>query len=718
MERIRFSFLFATALAGLLGAQTLRVQLAPESLYVGEAFTLRLQADAKLEDADFAFEPSVRAIQRSSGVSIVNGAVSTSLTFGLLADAPGVYTLRRVAARTADGKTLVSNVSPSVTVRAVVSDPALAFDLSADPVEPMPGDDVTLTLAFSAPQWADGAGKLHSPFLERTFFGDIQERAPQIAFDPGLSEDSPLRLTGRPQLSASTDGTNAVWRIAYPLHAVRAGKQTFPAPTLRDTRITGVSRNGQLQTVRCAAVGAPLTVIVASPPLEGRPATFCGAIGKTFSASAALDSLGVRAGDPVRLTLALRTDGDAASLHAPKLAAPEGFRLAGDPVRTSMEGGADFVYVLRPLVPGLLEIPPLEVAWFDRDARAYRTAETDAIPLRVRPSAQLVLLGDDGETALAALPPALIFEELPEVPPKTPWILFALGVAALSVRLLWSAGRWLGWTLLAPFRARRPLVRALRILAKATRPDEAAEAVRLWAQSPALTAEDLRRRLPDTPEAAEIVRAYAELEGAAYSGGEDLPEARAVLRRLLPKARLLALLLLLCALPLRAAVCVDFVREEAEAVSCAAVTPEEYARAANLWLTLASEELPSPSRPVLLNAATCAFFARRPEVSLALATTCERLYGVSPESEQLLLAACSRLERPMPLAPLRWGRRFWLRALLAAAGLLALACAVPWPRLRRLRFALFAVTLLLAVPAAMAWSAEVVLPESSLEETL
>lgn len=717
-------------------AQTLRVRVEPETIYAGDAFRVDVAVDGeRLERLDFAFTPEARTLGQTSGLTAVNGRVSSRLSCTVLAETPGAYRLERLEAVTASGKTLTFDGHPTVTVRRLEPDPALSLSLTATPEAPLPGDEVTLTLTAQAPALIGGDGDPHSPFVEADLFGRLTERAPNIAFEPQTGEDSPLRLAGRPvALPREADGTNLVWRFSIPYRAVRAGEQTFPAPILRDTRLTGHDARGNPRSERCATVGAPLTVTVAAPPMEGRPEGFVGAIGRTFAAEAALDTLGAKVGDPVRLTLRFLTDGDPSLLRAPTLPRLTGFRAYGEPVREGFQGGAAFVYPLRPLRAGLLEVPPLTFAWFDRATHTYRTVRTSAVPLRVRPSAQLVLLGDDGETVTTELPPALTLDS---PAPRRPWLpkaLFALGAGALLLRGLCRVARGLFRRLSAPLRARRPTTQACAALKRTTDPAEAAAILRRWAGRPALTPADLRAALPNTPEAAEAVQAYAALEGASYSDGADVPEARDTLRRLLPTlprpvpaaptesaptARLpwgpFALLPLFAALFLLCDRSVAqwrtatpggdaFVREQAVALSLSANTPGDYARAANLWLRLAREG--DGSRVPLINAASCAFFARQPEASLTLLRRDILRHGRDAAAKQGVRAACARLERREPLGLPLSDAGMAADALGIAAGLALLFCAAVGHPLRRLRRLLLGAAIIVGVwAAALCWQA-------------
>ena len=232
----------------------------------------------------------------------------------------------------------------------------------------------------------------------------------------------------------------------------------------------------------------------------------------------------------------------------------------------------------------------------------------------------------------------------------------------------------------------------------------------MWAGRPSLTPEELRAKLAPSAEADEAVEAYRRLEAAAYSGGGDVPEARATLRRLLPKLRFLALALLLLA-PAWAGAADDFARDRAWAASLEAGRPEEVAAAANLWLDLARAG--DDSRATLTNAATLALLAKRPDVSFALLTRCERLHGRSADGDQAMNATCSALSRPMP----GWWRRVaWPQVAGWAAGALGLClllCAVPRRGLWPWRAAAFAAALILAAWAAAEWTAatQTALPE-------
>ena len=692
--------LVAAVAAGWLWAQGLEVRMGPEQVYLGDAFSVQVETDAgRIRSVEPVFSLPAEVGGNMSGMSQVNGYTRYSRAVTVVPQEAGVYRLESLKVRLADGSERTFEGHPEVTVRELEADPEVSLEMAVEPAEPMPGDAVTLTVTCRTPALTL-RGRTMSPFFGQDFFQGTVARAPQIHVPLPEEGDSPLVQTGSGELAEPVpEGDGLVWRVTFPFKAERAGEVTFSAPMVNDTRAEVVE--GELRPRRSLAMGKPLTVRVTEPPVEGRPVGYVGAIGHDFWAMAELDAHTVRLGEPIRLTVTVRADCDPTLLRAPTLPPLEGFRAVGAPERTATEGAVAFAYTLRPTRVDLLEVPGIALAWFDRGERAYRVFETGALPVRVRASEQ---------RPPEAPPPGLTRDFSGEQWPAWPWWVLGVGAAALAVRLTWRPLQALGRLARTLFAARRPLSRARAILSQTRDPAEAAGAVRLWAGRPSLTPEELRAKLAPSAEADEAVEAYRRLEAAAYSGGGDVPEARATLRRLLPKLRFLALALLLLA-PAWAGAADDFARDRAWAASLEAGRPEEVAAAANLWLDLARAG--DDSRATLTNAATLALLAKRPDVSFALLTRCERLHGRSADGDQAMNATCSALSRPMP----GWWRRVaWPQVAGWAAGALGLClllCAVPRRGLWPWRAAAFAAALILAAWAAAEWTAatQTALPE-------
>ncbi len=715
-----FAVLLGSCLGFMAWAQGLKVTIAPETLYVGDVMTVSVEAaGVQLQSVECLFSKPVQHAGQMTSMQNVNGHVSMQLGIRKVPLETGEYRLERLTARTTSGELLTYDQHPVVTVQALVANPDYQLKAVCIPEDPFPGDEAKIVVSLSAPALTVNGGKI-SPFIEQNFFGGLSERAPNITFDAQTTEDTPLRLTENPRmLPRETAGNRLVWTFEIPYHVVRPGEQHFPAPRLNDIVVTG-EQNGQLQTQRVMAMGEPLVVTVLAPPIEGRPKGFTGAIGTFFVVDADVSALNVNVGDPLQLILTFLSDGDETLLRAPMLPEIEGFRAYGEPTRKRSTEGTQFIYNLRPIQSGLLEIPPMDFAWFDRATRTYQTLTTPAIPLYAKPSAQLMLMDEEGGMTAHALPPAL--ELTMGDPPRTtiqPWALWGLllGAIALVARCLADPLKRLVHVMTVPFAKRRPTVRACAMLAHAKTPAEAANAIRFWAGRPALTASELRALLPVDPRVDRVVTAYASLETAMYTGSGNVDAVIEELRTLLPKlprprqrkisSMTVILLGLLLCVPCRVHALDDFVLEQAKAVTLSATSRSNYAQAANLWLSLAAEG--ENRREVFLNGATCALFAEAPTVARQLLRSYDYFYGSDQTSQRAWLAVAEALE-----TPLHWSRTVFAPhycysfaerrdLFLGLLGGFLLLCAIPWHRIRSLRMLLLILTLTVGASVFVSW---------------
>lgn len=145
---------------------------------------------------------------------------------------------------------------------------------------------------------------------------------------------------------------------------------------------------------------SPVMLTVLPLPDDGRPADFSGAVGRfTMQVGAAPTEL--QAGDPVTLRIAIHGDGNLADAQPPALTNGEGFKIY-DPQVADPEGNALRVFeqVLIPNDESVTGVPPVRFAYFDPEARAYRTIESAPIALAVRPGKdgqETRILGAGGE---------------------------------------------------------------------------------------------------------------------------------------------------------------------------------------------------------------------------------------------------------------------------------------------------------------------------------
>ncbi|MCG3126633.1 MAG: hypothetical protein CHACPFDD_01484 [Phycisphaerae bacterium] len=122
-------------------------------------------------------------------------------------------------------------------------------------------------------------------------------------------------------------------------------------------------------------------------PMEGRPRSFAGAIGR-YKIDVHAQPTELRVGDPIQLTIDLSGDGPVETLSPPLLASDpalnERFRIPSDvPAGENRGSFKRFTQVLRAKSADVTEIPALEYPYFDPEAATYQIARSAPIPIRV-----------------------------------------------------------------------------------------------------------------------------------------------------------------------------------------------------------------------------------------------------------------------------------------------------------------------------------------------
>ncbi|MGE5279587.1 MAG: BatD family protein [Deltaproteobacteria bacterium] len=126
-----------------------------------------------------------------------------------------------------------------------------------------------------------------------------------------------------------------------------------------------------------------LTIDVLPFPEEGRPAGFQDMVG-AFSLNASVTPARVRLGEPVTLTARVTGEGNMKTVTAPTLTDSSGFKTY-DPQRTETDQGVTFEQVIVPREMDITQVPAVELAYFDPNAKQYRIARAGPFPLQVQP---------------------------------------------------------------------------------------------------------------------------------------------------------------------------------------------------------------------------------------------------------------------------------------------------------------------------------------------
>jgi hypothetical protein len=137
----------------------------------------------------------------------------------------------------------------------------------------------------------------------------------------------------------------------------------------------------------------PLTLQALSLPRQGQPADFSGVVGQ-YQVMAWLDKSEATANEPVALSFKVSGTGNVQTVPEPLWPELESFRSyeAKSTTSTSIEnyrvqGEKVFEKLFIPKEAGQYTVPPFRLTYFDPEAGAYRTAETEPLALTVKPGA-------------------------------------------------------------------------------------------------------------------------------------------------------------------------------------------------------------------------------------------------------------------------------------------------------------------------------------------
>jgi hypothetical protein len=139
-----------------------------------------------------------------------------------------------------------------------------------------------------------------------------------------------------------------------------------------------------------SAVVEDSRIVVKTPPSEGRPDGFRGAVGK-YTMSVTANPTEVNVGDPITLTVTIRGTGRMDWLQAPVLASQERlaaeFQVPNEELAGTVDGMVKrFSQAIRAKHDKVTAVPPIEFSYFDPQDERYVTLKSGPIPLTVKQS--------------------------------------------------------------------------------------------------------------------------------------------------------------------------------------------------------------------------------------------------------------------------------------------------------------------------------------------
>jgi len=339
---------------------------------------------------------------RSQSLSIINGAVSSSVTFNyvLAPRVPGKHTIPPITVeykgQTYSTSPIDIEVVPSASSPAAPSQPQpsrapvqgeeqarsdnLFITLSVDKSKAYVNEQITLTFSFyrrvrllSQPQY--------SPPGTTGFW--TEDLPPQRDYRTTIQGREYLVTEIKTALFPTAEGTYTIGKATLSCSIEDFSSDDF----FGDSFFRGFFSQGKTRVLETK----PVTVRVLPLPEGGKPADFNGAVGQ-FRISANVDKKECKTGDAVTLTVDISGTGNIKTISEPLLKGLDNFKkyetvssfnLSKENYR--VRGSKSYKTVIVPRVSGNQEIPPVRFSYFDPAQNAYRTVSSSPVSLKVSP---------------------------------------------------------------------------------------------------------------------------------------------------------------------------------------------------------------------------------------------------------------------------------------------------------------------------------------------
>lgn len=421
--------------AGLVSAASVGVDVSSRNVYVGIPFTLSITVTGAdgYDDPQFAQMDGIQvsggpSTSQSTRITTVNGKMSQQrdvvLSYSLIASAEGDFIIPAISV-TADG-TLFRSRPIAIHVTAPEAGDALLAELTAAKSTIYLGEPIELTLHIWIKPFADpnlrvrlgGPDMWGRIDLNNSQWGPFVPAIEKAIGPRGIALEGKEVLrqqaVGDPQPYYLHEFTIKDWPTSagrVEMSPVRIVMQ-YPVrlERRRDVFVNGLSIAEQRPIVVMPTMPE---LKVVSPPAQGQPEIFSGAVGQ-FDVKVAATPSRVSVGDPITITMSVRdvTEGGARLelLSPPPLqrmsTLTRDFRVPSEPMTGTVSGNTKtFRQTIRANSSNIRAIPPISFAYFDPELEQYRTVSSDPIAIDVQPAREVsaadVVGGGNGRPAEA-----------------------------------------------------------------------------------------------------------------------------------------------------------------------------------------------------------------------------------------------------------------------------------------------------------------------------
>ncbi|MDA3861291.1 MAG: BatD family protein [Melioribacteraceae bacterium] len=341
---------------------------------------------------------------QSSSMSIINGSVSSTITYSYIIVAPnlGEFTINSASLQFngEEYKTnslkvkVVKNTSKTQTNNnnsQAMSNEELKENVfikaTADKRNVVKGEQVTVTyklytkLNISSPQ----ISKLPQ---YKAFWAEELETGKNIQFGTEMYEGVRYRSATLKKVALFPTKSGKLTVTPFELEIPVLVKRKAQRSNDPFDSFFNDSFFGRTETIQFLATSNKVTINVSPLPEKGKPESFAGAVGE-FNFNATLDKNEVKANDAVTLKLQVSGKGNIELIDLPEVKLPPGFEQF-DPKSSKnvknngiVSGNKSEEYLIVPRVPGRKEILPLMFSYYNPKLKKYIGQESPKFIINV-----------------------------------------------------------------------------------------------------------------------------------------------------------------------------------------------------------------------------------------------------------------------------------------------------------------------------------------------